>query len=254
MRRVLFLLLMCLSATSLQAERTKDHQSSLWFRYMNIIRLPHDFRIRSELENRMFLTPAVKEHQWLFRNQAEKHFKKGWHLGLGFVFFANGANDPELATTLLAPELRPYLEAGYRQPVSDWFNITHRYRAEWRFLHNVNSTLTKLEDGYRNFFRFRYQLTLEFVPYKKDQRDLRLRLADEVMLNAGKIVGRNIFDQNRLMAGVQFNVNEHIGFEAWYIFWMQQQANGDNFFSRQILRLGIVSNFDLSDKKKKTEN
>lgn len=253
MRVFIIFLLMCLSATSLQAERQKIYQGSVWFRYMNILQLPQNWRIRSEVENRVFIQPEVKEHQLLVRNQAEKHFKKGWHLGLGFVFFANGANDPELSTTLLAPEQRPYLEAGYRQSVNDWFNITHRYRAEWRFLHNVNSNLTALTDGYRNFFRFRYQLNLEFIPFKKGEKELRLRLADEVMLNAGKNITRNIFDQNRLMAAVQFNVNERLGFEAWYIFWMQQQANGDQFFSRQILRLGIVSNFDLSNKKSNKE-
>lgn len=253
MRVFVLFLLMGLSVTSLRAERQKIYQGSVWFRYMNMLQLPQHWKIRSELENRIFIQPEVKEHQLLVRNQAEKHFKKGWHLGLGFVYFANGVNNTANSSTLLAPELRPYLEAGYKQAVNDWFNITHRYRAEWRFQHNTNTAYTELEPGFRNNFRFRYQFSLEFIPYKNEDRELRVRLADELMVNAGKNISRNIFDQNRLMAAVQFNVNEHIGFEAWYIFWMQQNGNGDQFFSRQILRLGLISNFDLSDKKSTKE-
>ncbi|MBK9330361.1 MAG: DUF2490 domain-containing protein [Sphingobacteriales bacterium] len=75
---------------------------------------------------------------------------------------------------------------------------------------------------------------------------------NEVMINAGKKkVGRNIFDQNRTSFGVQYNINKYIGIEAAYIYWIQQQGNGDTFISRHIVRFGVINNFNISCKKSK---
>ena len=157
----------------------------MWFRYSNNLSLPKNFRLRMEVENRFFIKPVVKEHQFLVRVQVKKQFKKDWYLGLGLVFFDNGVSNTDNPSSLLVPEWRPYLEAGTRQKITDWFSISHRYRVEWRFQHNTHAGYTELENGFRNNFRFRYQFGLEFIALKHDKSDLRIRLADECMINAG---------------------------------------------------------------------
>lgn len=232
------------------AQRTKLKQTSLWFRYSTNLSLPKEVKLKSELEHRLFVAPNVRTHQIYWRLIAEKHFKKAWYVGGGFVLFMNGANAARNTSKLLAPEPRPFIDIGYRQKISDKFSITHRYRTEWRFFKNTNQAYTELEDGFRNNFRFRYQLMLDYMPFKKEEKELRLRVFNEVMINAGKNVARNIFDQNRTSFGILFNINKYIGFETTYIYWIQQQGNGDTFISRHIVRFGLVSNFTINKKKK----
>jgi hypothetical protein len=235
---------------SVFGQRTKLKQTSLWFRYSNNLSLPKEVKLKSELEHRLFVAPKVRTNQFYLRLTTEKHFKKNWYVGGGFVFFMNGANDARNESKLLAPEPRPFIDIGYRQKISDKFSITHRYRSEWRFFKNTNQAYTELEDGYRDNFRFRYQLMLDYMPFKKGEKELRLRAFNEVMINAGKNIARNIFDQNRTSFGMQYNINKYIGVEATYIYWIQQQGNGDSFISRHVVRFGLINNFTIKKKKK----
>ena len=243
--------ILLLWSTSLFSQRDKLQQTALWFRYSNNVSLPKEVKLKSELEHRLFIIPMVRTHQLYLRLIAEKHFKKDWFVGGGFALFMNGANDARNESKLLTTEPRPFIDIGYRQKINDKLLINHRYRTEWRFFKNTNQAYTELEDGFRDNFRFRYQLMLEYMPFKKEEKELRLRTFNEIMINAGKNVGRNIFDQNRTSLGIQFNINKFIGIETSYIFWIQQQASGDSFISRHIVRFGLVSNFSIQKKEKK---
>lgn len=250
MNRYLITLLLVVWSSIGFSQRTKLKQTSLWFRYSTNISLPKEVKLKAELEHRLFVAPKVRTNQFYLRMIAEKHFSKNWYVGGGFVFFMNGANDARNESRMLVLEPRPFIDIGYKQTINDKFNISHRYRTELRPMRNVNSTYTEIEDGYKSNVRFRYLVTLDGTVFKKEEQELHIKAFNEVMLNAGKNIARNIFDQNRTSFGMQYNINKCIGLELAYIYWMQQQGNGDTFVSRHIVRFGLINNFTIKKKKK----
>jgi hypothetical protein len=134
------------------------------------------------------------------------------------------------------PELRPHLEVNLRQKFSS-FTVDHRYRAEARFFHHVNSTFTELEDGYQyGNIRLRYRLQFIYPIIKFNEiRTLRLKAGDELFINLGSAIVHNFFDQNRLFAALNMVFSQAITLEAGYMNWFQQQKSGVDYYNRDIL-------------------
>ncbi|HNL17523.1 MAG TPA: DUF2490 domain-containing protein, partial [Chitinophagales bacterium] len=131
-----------------------------------------------------------------------------------------------------------------------FFSIVHRYRTEWRFIKNTNKAFTEKIDGFKNYFRFRYQISLNTIAFKKDDKELSFALFEEVFINAGKKVQKNVFDQNRLGLAVKYNFNKTVATEISYIYNIQQKSNGDDMYNRQILRFTLYTNFNILKKEK----
>jgi hypothetical protein len=76
--------------------------------------------------------------------------------------------------------------------------------------------------------RFRYQFRTQMALWSSDQKQFYAAAADEIFIGAGKNLGTNIFDQNRifLLAGYKFNKN--ISVEAGYINQTLQQGRKIN--------------------------
>lgn len=232
------------------AQKQHIAQGNLFFRYQLNLKLPKDFKIKTEVEERMFIKPTIKHQQFYVRAVAGKEFKQNWFIGVGFAFFGNSPNDPINESKLIAPEYRPYLEISNNQKITNKFSITNRYKVEGRFMKSTNAEYTSLVDGFSNSCRFRYQIGLEYTPYRNVEKELKLKMYDEVMVQIGKSVGKNIFDQNRVGLAVQYNFNKKVGAELSYIFWLQQLKSGDKVYSRQILRFTLINNFSISKKHK----
>ncbi|QQR97559.1 MAG: DUF2490 domain-containing protein [Sphingobacteriales bacterium] len=230
--------------------KNKTNQSLVWLRYNAQIQLPKKFLLKAETEERFFMTKNIKQHQFIYRISVDKQFPKNWNIGLGFVNFWASSNNELSNTNLVAPEWRTQLEISNQQKISDKFSIQHRYRAESRFIHNTNKEYTALESGYKHTFRFRYQIALTYIPFKKEEKELRLSVFDEILINAGKNIQNNIFDQNRVGVAVRYNFNKMFGLEMSYFNWLQQRANGTDFYNRQILRCTFYNNFTINKKDK----
>jgi hypothetical protein len=232
--------------------KNKQYQGSVWFRYNTIIQLPRNYLLKADLEERFFITKILKQQQVLFRFGFDKQLKKDWNVGAGFSMWYLGNNDELNPSKLMIPEWRPHIEVNHKNKISDRFTINQRFRAEWRFIKNTNKTFTETTDGYSNNFRFRFQMVLDYAAYKKDEKSLHLIVFDEIFLNAGKTIVRNIFDQNRIGFSVRYNFNKKVGVELGYINWYQQRPSGVDFYNRQILRCTLHNNFSIRKKEKKS--
>ncbi|HNF48715.1 MAG TPA: DUF2490 domain-containing protein [Chitinophagales bacterium] len=232
------------------AQKSHIKQGSVWYRYQLNLQLPKDIKLKTEAEERTWVAPVLKQHQFYVRSVAGKEFKSKWFVGLGFAYFANGANDAINTSKLIASEFRPFLEISAKQRINSRFAVNHRYKIEGRFQQKTNAAYTERLDGYNKSCRFRYQLGLEYSPFQKDEKEIKLKLADEIMINAGKSVGKNIFDQNRVITAFQYNFNKKIGIELSYIFWLQQLSSGDKMYNRHIMRITFINNFSISKKVK----
>lgn len=150
------------------------------------------------------------------------------HLGYGWVeTFSYG--DYPIANNGTFPEHRLYEQISFRQPVNK-FLFTHRFRIEQRWLGRVkvgSAGNREIEDWFF-LHRFRYQFRTQYPFYSKGDKQLYGAAADEIFIGAGKNLGVNIFDQNRIFLLLGYKLNKKISVEAGYMNQTLQQGKRIN--------------------------
>lgn len=188
-----------------------------------------------EVQERHFIHPFA-QHQWSLRTHLHRKLgETGWEASAGFAGFFQSPNNPYSELELVEPELRPHVEMAYKQKLNK-LTIDHRYRAEARYFHRLNLGATDLADGYFfEGFRFRYRILASFPIWKlKENKLLKVVVGDELMVQAGKKVNYT-FDQNRLIAGLNFTFSQELNLDLTYQKWINQRQTG-GFYSRDIIR------------------
>lgn len=225
------------------------HQQLIWYGYFNTIEFPNKLFLTTEIQERRFLNPG-KQHQYLTRMHLHYKASNGWDAALGFTYFLQSPQDPYSTSHLTVPELRPHIEFNYKQSTGK-ITVSHRYKAEWRFFHNTSNG--ELTEGYWDYFRFRYRIGLDFTLLKKESRNqfLKLKINDEIHINAGSAIIKNVFDQNRVYIGLNYQLNKALSLELGYLNWFQQRTSGDQFYNRNIARITIFHKIILNKKSEK---
>lgn len=231
------------------SQKTITSQQQIWFAYLQNLKINDRFSIQTDIQERHFIAP-VKQGQFLMRSTFKTAIRENWDFGVGFAFFLSNT-DPSIDYNLEVPEVRPYIEFNNKQPFKRVM-ISHRYRLESRFFHNVNGK--ELADGFSfGSMRFRYQFGLDILlnKPKEDKNTFKLRVLDEMMLNFGSKIKYNLFDQNRVYVMLQYAPVRSVAFEIGYLNWFQQRSSGDKYFNRNILRFAIIHNLSIPKKEKK---
>lgn len=122
-------------------------------------------------------------------------------------------------------------------------NLSHRYRLEQRFIGNP---VTGSMDGGRYENRIRYMAKLTIPIAEEWQKPMFVAIYDEVMLNFGKEVGYNLFDQNRLYGALGFTLTPYMKLEAGYLHQLVQLRSLDSGARNRIennhtLQVGLFS-------------
>lgn len=251
MRRLFIVVVYIMITNLVYGQKNITNQQLVWYGYFTTFNINEKWYFQNELQERHYINPTA-QHQFLIRAHIHRLLgKSGWETSVGMCLFLQKPNDPNSASNLTVPELRPHIEFAYKRK-SKKVTIDHRYRVEARFFHNINSTGTELEDGFDfGNFRFRYRLQAT-IPILKmaDERFIKVKISDEIHLNAGNKISKNVFEQNRLYGGISFDISPNIAFDMGYLNWFQQRSNGD-FFNRNILRFTAFHKIDLQNKREK---
>lgn len=224
-----------------QSEKKIDHQTILWSRYYNQLTLNEKWSIHSEFDNRLFLNP-VTENLFVIRTQIRYKLIEQVELGSGIGFFPVATQDPENTTNFLIPEYRSQQDIVWKN-VFGKTTISQRFQIDERFIRNASKT--ELLPGTTFNWRFRFKLQAEYELLKKNNHFLKAILHDEILLNAGKSIVKNTFDQNRIYAALQYGVNKHIAVELGYLNSFQQRSNGVDYFDRDIIRFSFFHKLKL---------
>jgi hypothetical protein len=111
------------------------------------------------------------------------------------------------------------------------FYTDHRYRLEQRFIETkkLHSNGDFKHDDYifRQRIRYRFNVIYPINKPTLTNHTLFAYVNDEIFLGFGKGIGRNIMDQNRLMAGLGWKLNNHITFQSGYLNQYLQKPDGD---------------------------
>jgi len=96
-------------------------------------------------------------------------------------------------------------------------------------------------------FRLRYLASFEARVFSNDKLP-SLVLSDEVLVQFGKNIVYNAFDQNRLFIGLKIPVRRDLSFDFGYMNVLQQKSTGYKFDSNNVLRLFIYYTPDFRKK------
>jgi hypothetical protein len=128
------------------------------------------------------------------------------------------------------------------------FAVTNRFRIEQRWQQKVvNNQKT---NDYRFTNRLGYAIKFSYTPFKNKSLPSFVNF-EEVMVQFGKEVVYNTFDQGRFYFGIKQNISPDLSFDLGYLHIYQQQYSGYQYNAANVLRLYF--NYNIGWKKAKSE-
>jgi Protein of unknown function (DUF2490) len=224
MKKIFFVPVLFFSLLSFaQNDRLSDHNNTNWIQLFGTINLDKKWSLHTEYQWRR--TDVLKNwQQSLLRIGVNRKLNDQVtvHLGYGWIeTFAYG--DFPIASAGTFPEHRIYEQISFKQPIKKW-TFTHRFRIEQRWLGRVKPGTDREIEAWTFLHRFRYQFKTQYNITSK----FYLAAADEIFIGAGKNVGVNIFDQNRIFLLAGFKLNKNISLEGGYFNQTLQQGRRVN--------------------------
>ncbi len=203
--------------------------------------------MHNEFENRRFLDNNRQHH---FITHSRIHYKilPNIEIAAGFCFSRQSPQNQYSTTSLVVPEYRLEQEFSVQNQVSKRISIHNRLRVDERYITKNNGL--SLSDGFDFNFRFRHRIQV-ILSLNKPESNLPLlfKAGNEVMINSGKTILYNHFDQSRLLLSFEKSLNRNFSAEIGYIHWYQQRPSGNEFFNRNILRLTLLHKIELAKAK-----
>ncbi|OYU82052.1 MAG: long-chain fatty acid transporter [Flavobacterium sp. BFFFF1] len=136
-------------------------------------------------------------------------------------------------------------------------SLSHRFMLEQRWIGRYTSGDLDKEDQFpfRNRFRYMFRLQMPLKGQWVVDKTPYLVFFNELMVNFGKNVPENVFDQNRLGLLFGYRVNSNFSLEAGYISQILQfgrEIDGNNVFQyNNGVMVNTLFSFDLSKKSDK---
>jgi hypothetical protein len=210
----------------------------LWLGYYNSIVLNSKWSINSDIQ---FRTKNEIKHysQALIRTDVSYIPKERITISLGLAHFRYFITDEKTRG-----EWRPWQELKLTDKIGNC-KLTHRLRVEQRFNETVKNS--EATNDYQFNFRFRYRFDLRYPLTKEKEagNNLSVLVGNEIMVNAGNTISYNYFDQDRLYAGINYEINKKVSLQLQYMHIWQQASNGLSLNSNEVLRFNIYHTISL---------
>ncbi len=221
------------------------NQQQIWYDFTETIKVRPRWSVIVNLTERHSFHPLFQS-QFAARTYFLYHFKSGWSTGTGYAQFTTWSGKQPV------PEFRPEQWIFYRQNFERLkiLTLTHRFKIEERFTRNFLGE--KLLSGVTFTMRFRYRIGSDITLFTtgKNKNPFKLLINEEAMLHAGKNIVYNIFDQNRITAGLSYQPVEGTTFSVNYMHLFRQKRTGYEFDNIHTLRIGIEHEFSVKAKQK----
>ncbi len=121
-------------------------------------------------------------------------------------------------------------------------SLTNRLRNEERWQEKIVADTNAHEKIFTD--RVRYQLTT-VIPLTKKSYLPSLVLSDELLVQMGKTIVYNIFDQNRAFIGLRESFSKSLSFDVGYMIIDQEKSSGYQYDRDHIFRLFFHYNPDF---------
>ncbi|WBO83186.1 DUF2490 domain-containing protein [Hymenobacter yonginensis] len=222
----------------------QDRNHNVWLAWFSDARLTKRWGLHTEFQLRR--THGLRDpQQYFYRLGLNYHATKRLTLTPGYVYLLSlpYGDFPDTGRT---HERRFYLRADLQDEIGR-LQLAHRYIQDFRWLRNPGETAY----APRNY-RSRYRLQLQFPLTRPtiEPQTLYALASDEVFLAYGPGVAQ-VFNQNRLYAGLGYQFTEALSVEASYLNQIVQHDDGVVFEHNRALQLSL--NFNPDFRKQKDE-
>jgi hypothetical protein len=242
LKAALCVFLQILSASELTAATADNH--NLWLNYVGdhpIFKSPWGLHL--EVQNRLS-DWGEDWQQLLIRPGINYQFSPNLSASVGYGFvrtFPYG----DLPVAHRFDEHRIWEQVLYKQEVAG-VKWTHRLRLEQRWIEELQQSGGRYRtENWRTEQRVRYMLRTE-LPLTEDKR-LYIPVWNEVFLNFGANLSHNHFDQNRVFAGLGYQMAKHLRVETGFMEQSLQRRGGRNWEHNHTVSVWLSSNLPFFD-------
>ncbi|GGF11231.1 DUF2490 domain-containing protein [Hymenobacter cavernae] len=244
MKRLLFLSIasLLLAAQPLWAQKQFVQERQTWIGAFNQTRFSQHWGTWTDLHLRLHDRFVHDMFQTVARIGLTYYLTDDVRLTGGYAYVHHF---PDGARRVGQPEHRPWQQVQWSTKFPK-ARLMQWVRLEERFRRNIRNN-EELAPGYNFNYRTRFNMAL-FLPLTHrnfDPGSWQLLLNDEVMVNLGKEVRYNYFDQNRLFAGVAYQISKQAQLQAGYMHLFQQLPAGDTYRNQHTIRVFYFHNLDL---------
>jgi hypothetical protein len=202
--------------SSAQNDRYIDNNTIAWGQLFTTVNVAAKWD--ALLEGQWRRTEGLRDPQQnLYRGAVQYRLSDAVSVAAGYGYIETFAyGDYPIAANGTFPEHRVFEQVVLKQSLSK-LAVAHRFRVEQRWLGQRAPVEERRIDNWTYLNRFRYQLRLQHPLVAAGNTTFYGGAADEIFIGAGKNVGANIFDQNRLHLFLGAKLSNSLALEGGYI-------------------------------------
>ncbi|HNU41582.1 MAG: hypothetical protein UZ12_BCD005001678 [Bacteroidetes bacterium OLB12] len=239
----LVVLLMCLLLSGVAQEKNKEFRQQTWTAYFNQSRLSDKWGLWTDIHFRFTENFGERLGLTIFRVAPMYYVTDQTRISSGYGYITSYNVDP-------VPDLP---EHRLWQQIQ-WFekkkalSLAQYFRVEERFRRTLSGN--EVSEDYTFSWRFRYNFAVTIPLTRKtvEPKTPFLFLNDEVHVSAGKHIGNNYLDQNRVFAGVGYQFTAQVNAQIGYLYVFQQLPASNTFIHTDAIRLFLFHNLDFRNK------
>ena len=237
---VTVLLSVVVCAPDVLAQKHIENREQIWTGYFNQIRFTERSGMWVDLQLR--LNDYFSEKSVSIARAGYTYFVSDQlRLTAGYGYITHFSRD---SATPDVPESRPWQQVQWFDKKKN-FSLAQYFRVEERFVREVSNN--ELSNGFRFNWRFRYNFAMS-IPLKGNGMSAGtpfIFLNEELLVNAGKNIVNNYFDQNRLFAGIGYQFTAGLNAHVGYLYVFQQLPQDSRYVHINAIRLFVVQSIDL---------
>lgn len=238
---ILYLSLQFNALSQIEKRINKDYQ--FWTSSFQQIRITNKFGLYMDASYRRSSNFLEQPFQLVIRPGVIYYLSNKVRIIGGYAYFSHYPG--RTSRHIVQPEHRGWQQLQWNQKY-DRLSTRQFIRFEQRFRRKFLNN-DELSDEYNFNYRLRYNFSIS-IPLKGSEgepKSVFASITDEIMVNFGKEIIYNYFDQNRasVMLGYQLSKSSNILVGYMHIF--QQTASGNAFNSNSAIRITFNQNLDL---------
>lgn len=241
LRAVVLFLMIFLKGYSQQV----SNNTNVWLHYSGKNKFSEKLSFTLEATMR-YADGFSQKQQWFVRPSLDYQFSKSFIASVGYTYYDTYVYGEIPMNKMTTPEHHVWLQGSFTHNLND-LKFTHRLRDENRFVgiatSNSQGELEITNYEYRNRLRYMFLLNHPLTK-KKGKAKLFAVLGDEVFMNIGVKEAKTVVQQNRIIAGLGYNFNEHHQIQINYFHQNIWNLKNTLLEDNPTLRISYITNFD----------
>lgn len=227
---IFFSIIPLLSISQVQNEKVIAHQQQTWISLNNLITFDNNWGFLADFHiRRNDFVDA--DSFYLIRGAAAYVTENKQLLALGYGHMWLAPSNPNWDT--FSNEDMIYQLYQFNSKIGN-ASVLHSFRNEQRWQQIIVNDAWTGDKRFTN--RTRYLISFDIPIFKKKTLP-RLAISDEILIQFGKEVVYNTFDQNRFFIGIRQSISPKLNFDFGYMNVYQQKRSGYQYDMNHTLRL-----------------